>query len=161
ATEKGGSNRVALTHEDKQGRDLFVQWCKELGCDIQIDNMGNIFAIRPGQDPNLPPISCGSHLDTQPRGGKFDGVHGVLAGVEICECLNESVMHTRVHEQTGLWPNEEGARFPSSMWWSMGYAGRSDCDYASGWVAGVGARGGYALKRCGSCWTCGCVSCKM
>src|SRR5690625_5396288 len=83
ATEKGGRNRVALTPEDKQGRDLFVQWCKELGCKIQIDNMGNIFAIRPGQDNSLLPISCGSHLDTQPRGGKFDGVYGVLAGVEI------------------------------------------------------------------------------
>src|SRR5699024_6624900 len=123
ATEKGGSNRVALTHEDKQGRDLFVQWCKELGCEIQIDNMGNIFAIRPGQAPNLPPISCGSHLDTQPRGGKSDGVYSVLAGVVIFECLNENAIQTRGYLQICVWTTEEGTRIPPPMSSSEVYAG--------------------------------------
>ncbi|OBX38151.1 hydantoin utilization protein C [Halomonas elongata] len=77
-TEKGGCCRLALTDLDKQGRDLFVKWCKEAGCSISVDQMGNIFARRPGQDNSLPPVAMGSHLDTQPTGGKFDGVYGVL-----------------------------------------------------------------------------------
>src|SRR3546814_10269211 len=74
ATAKGGCARLALTDLDKQGRDLFVQWCKEAGCTVTVDRMGNIFARRPGKNNDLPPVVTGSHLDTQPTGGKFDGV---------------------------------------------------------------------------------------
>ena len=78
ATEKGGCRRLALTDLDRQGRDLFVSWCREIGCGVEIDEMGNIFARKEGRNPNLPPVQAGSHLDTQPSGGKFDGVYGVL-----------------------------------------------------------------------------------
>ncbi|MEX1108945.1 MAG: Zn-dependent hydrolase, partial [Dongiaceae bacterium] len=81
ATDKGGVCRLALTDLDKQGRDLFVRWCEEAGCSIRIDKMGNIFARRPGKDNSLPPVVTGSHLDTQPTGGKFDGCYGVMAGL--------------------------------------------------------------------------------
>lgn len=161
ATEKGGSNRVALTPEDKQGRDLFVQWCKELGCKIQIDNMGNIFAIRPGQDNSLLPISCGSHLDTQPRGGKFDGVYGVLAGVEIFECLNENDIQTRAPLQICVWTNEEGARFPPPMLSSGVYAGSYELDYAYNRVDADGIRLEDALKGIGYDGPIACGSNKM
>ena len=80
ATEKGGNKRLALSDLDKQGRDLFVRWCQEAGCAVTVDAMGNIFARRKGKRDDLPPVVCGSHLDTQPTGGKFDGVYGVLAG---------------------------------------------------------------------------------
>src|SRR5690606_39317161 len=82
-TEKGFVFRLALTVLDKQGRDLFVRWSKEAGCTIRIDKMGNIFARRAGLDDSLPPVVMGSHLDTQPTGGKFDGIYGVLAGLEV------------------------------------------------------------------------------
>ncbi|HUJ98867.1 MAG TPA: Zn-dependent hydrolase, partial [Stellaceae bacterium] len=78
ATEKGGSKRLALTDLDRDGRDLFVRWCKEAGCSVTVDRIGNIFARRPGRRDDLPPVVTGSHLDTQPTGGKFDGVYGVL-----------------------------------------------------------------------------------
>ena len=78
ATEKGGNCRLALTDLDREGRDLFVRWCEAAGCTMSVDAMGNIFARRPGRDPGLAPVMTGSHLDTQPTGGKFDGVYGVL-----------------------------------------------------------------------------------
>ena len=81
ATPKGGCRRLALSDEDKAGRDCFVAWCEAAGCTISIDQMGNIFARRPGRDNSLAPVGTGSHLDTQPHGGKFDGVYGVLAGL--------------------------------------------------------------------------------
>ena len=80
ATPRGGVCRVALTDVDLQGRDLFVRWAREAGCEVEIDQMGNIFARRPGTDNTLPPVLTGSHLDTQPTGGYLDGVYGVLAG---------------------------------------------------------------------------------
>src|SRR5688572_30545426 len=89
ATEKGGVCRIALTDLDRQGRDLFVRWCKEAGCQIRIDRVGNIFARRPGRDPSRAPVMTGSHLDTQPTGGKFDGAYGVMAGLEVVRALND------------------------------------------------------------------------
>ena len=86
ATENGGSCRLALSDEDKLGRDLFIDWCKEAGCSIEIDRMGNIFATRAGRSNQLP-VATGSHLDTQPTGGKFDGAFGVLSGVEVLRSL--------------------------------------------------------------------------
>ncbi|PVV62900.1 Zn-dependent hydrolase, partial [Pseudomonas sp. HMWF011] len=82
ATAKGGVCRLALTDLDRQARDLFVQWCEAAGCSISVDAIGNIFARRPGRNPALPPVMTGSHIDTQPTGGKFDGCYGVMAGLE-------------------------------------------------------------------------------
>ena len=89
ATEKGGVCRLALTDLDRQARDLFRQWCKAAGCSLTVDKMGNIFARRPGKDNSLPPVMTGSHIDTQPTGGKFDGNYGVLAGLEVIRTLND------------------------------------------------------------------------
>ena len=89
ATVKGGVCRLALTDLDRQARDIFVKWCEEAGCTVSIDAVGNIFARRPGRNPNLPPVMTGSHIDTQPTGGKFDGCFGVLAGVEVLRTLND------------------------------------------------------------------------
>jgi beta-ureidopropionase / N-carbamoyl-L-amino-acid hydrolase len=115
ATEKGGSRRLALSDEDREGRDLFVSWCRDAGCEITIDSMGNIFARRPGRDPARAPVATGSHLDTQPHGGRFDGVYGVLAGLEVVRALNEADTHTEAPLEIVCWSNEEGARFAPSM----------------------------------------------
>lgn len=130
ATAKGGSCRLALTDEDKQGRDVFVQWCRDAGCDLTIDSIGNIFARRRGRDPNRHPIVAGSHLDTQPHGGKFDGVYGVLAGVEVLRTLNDHAIETEAPIEVAVWTNEEGARFAPSMSGSAAFAGAIDLDYA-------------------------------
>ena len=86
-TEKGGCNRQALTDKDKQGRALFIRWCEEIGCTLRVDEMGNLFLRKAGRDNSLPPVLTGSHLDTQPTGGKFDGVYGVLAGKCFAPCM--------------------------------------------------------------------------
>ncbi|MDD9916978.1 MAG: Zn-dependent hydrolase, partial [Rhodospirillaceae bacterium] len=83
ATEKGGVNRLALTDLDRESRDLFSRWCEAAGCTVTYDAIGNMFARRPGRDESLPPVMTGSHLDSQPTGGKFDGAYGVLAGLEV------------------------------------------------------------------------------
>jgi len=115
ATPKGGCKRLALSDLDKEGRDLFVKWCKEAGCTVTIDRMGNIFARRPGRKNDEPPVVTGSHLDTQPTGGKFDGVYGVLAGLEIIRTLNDSGYETDVPIEVAVWTNEEGSRFAPAM----------------------------------------------
>jgi len=116
ATNKGGCNRQALTGLDKQARDLFVCNCRQLGCDILIDEIGNIFARRPGKNNQLPAVITGSHLDTQPTGGKFDGVYGVLAGLEILRVLTEHRIETEHPIEVIVWTNEEGSRFsPACM----------------------------------------------
>ena len=115
ATPRGGCNRQALTDEDRRGRDLFVQWCKAAGCGIKVDEMGNIFARRAGTDESLPPVIAGSHLDTQPTGGKFDGVYGVLAGLEVMRTLQDAGVETRSPLEVVVWTNEEGARFVPAM----------------------------------------------
>lgn len=89
ATEKGGVSRLALTDEDRRGRDLFVHWCEAAGCSIRVDAMGNIFARRAGRHDHLAPVITGSHGDSQPFGGKYDGIYGVLAGVEVLRSLND------------------------------------------------------------------------
>ncbi len=123
ATEKGGNCRLALTDLDKQGRDLFIQWCKDAGCSIQIDAIGNIFARREGRNPDLAPVVYGSHLDTQPTGGRFDGVLGVLAGLEVMRTLNDHAVETDAPLEAVCWTNEEGARFPPAMMGSGGFVG--------------------------------------
>ena len=130
ALPNGGCRRLALTDEDKEGRDLFVQWCKEAGCSISIDRMGNIFARRPGKNNDLPAIVTGSHLDTQPHGGKFDGVYGVLAGLEVIRTLNDCGVATEAPIEVSVWTNEEGSRFAPSMIASGVFAGKFSLDDA-------------------------------
>lgn len=126
ATTKGGCNRQALTDEDKMGRDLFVSWCREVGCSIRVDQMGNIFARLAGRDDSLAPVITGSHLDTQPTGGKFDGVYGVLAGLEVLRTLKDANVVTETPLEVVVWTNEEGARFPPAMIGSGVWAGQFD-----------------------------------
>ncbi|HIG41049.1 MAG TPA: Zn-dependent hydrolase [Gammaproteobacteria bacterium] len=114
ATEKGGCARLALTDLDKQARDLLVQWCREAKCKIEVDEMGNIFSTRPGKVKNQP-VMTGSHLDTQPTGGKFDGVYGVLSGLEVIRTLNDHQIETSHPIQLVVWTNEEGSRFQPAM----------------------------------------------
>ena len=130
ATEKGGVNRQALTDLDKQGRDLFVDWCKQAGCTIRVDRMGNIFARRAGKDDGLAPVMTGSHLDTQPTGGKFDGVYGVLAGLEVLRTLNDLNYETQRPVEVSVWTNEEGCRFAPAMIGSGAFVGKFDLDFA-------------------------------
>ena len=115
ATARGGCNRQALTTEDAAGRELFMTWCREAGCDIRIDEIGNIFARRQGRDNSLPAVITGSHLDTQPTGGKYDGVYGVLAGLEVLETLNDHNIETDHPLEVVVWTNEEGCRFNVAM----------------------------------------------
>lgn len=129
ATANGGSCRLALTDQDKAGRDLFIQWCREQGCAITLDRMGNIFAHRPGRDDTLPPIACGSHLDTQPHGGKFDGVFGVLAGLEVIQTLNDHRIETQAPLEVCVWTNEEGSRFAPPMISSGVFGGAYSLDF--------------------------------
>ncbi|MFM9974201.1 MAG: Zn-dependent hydrolase [Beijerinckiaceae bacterium] len=122
ATPKGGCNRQALTTEDAQGRALFKAWCEAAGCTVHVDPLGSMFARRAGLE-DLPPILIGSHLDTQPTGGKFDGVLGVLAGLELIRCLNEAGRQTRRPIEIVNWTNEEGCRFSPAMLASAAFAG--------------------------------------
>ncbi|MDN5429407.1 MAG: Zn-dependent hydrolase [Pseudomonadales bacterium] len=126
ATAKGGVCRLALTDLDRQARDLFVQWCEAAGCSISVDAIGNIFARRPGRNPALPPVMTGSHIDTQPTGGKFDGCFGVLAGVEVLRTLNDLQVETEAPLEVVVWTNEEGSRFPPCMMGSGVFAGKFD-----------------------------------
>jgi len=149
ATAKGGSCRLALTDEDKEGRDLFISWCKEAGCSIKIDQMGNIFARREGKNPDLPPVMTGSHLDTQPTGGKFDGVYGVLAGLEVLRALNDYEITTEHPVEVAVWTNEEGSRFAPSMVSSAVFAGVYDLEYGLSRADMDGITMGEELKRIG------------
>ena len=115
ATAKGGVCRVALTDEDKAGRDLFVEWCEAADCTVTVDQMGSIFARREGCSGNQPAVMAGSHLDSQPTGGKYDGVYGVLAALEVVETLNDHQIETDLPIDIVSWTNEEGARFAPAM----------------------------------------------
>ncbi|MBS0337186.1 MAG: Zn-dependent hydrolase [Proteobacteria bacterium] len=122
ATPKGGVRRLTLTDLDRQGRDTFVQWARAAGMTIRIDAIGNIFARRAGVDDSLPPVMTGSHLDTQPSGGKFDGAYGVMAGLEVVRRLNDLGIRTRAPIEVAAWTNEEGSRFVPTMMGSGVYA---------------------------------------
>ncbi len=130
--EQGGSCRLALTDEDREGRDLFVRWCEEIGCTVRIDDMGNIFARRAGRNDELAPIVAGSHLDTQPHGGKFDGIYGVLAALEALRTLHDNQITTEAPLEAVMWTNEEGSRFAPAMVASGVYAGLFDKEFAWG-----------------------------
>jgi len=129
ATEKGGVCRLALSDLDKVGRELFIRWCEQAGCSVSVDRMGNIFARRPGRNPKLPPVLTGSHLDTQPTGGRFDGVYGVLAGLEVIRTLNDLDYETEASIEVVCWTNEEGSRFSPPMVGSGVFAGVFDLGY--------------------------------
>ncbi len=118
-----GLRRLALSAEDRQMRDLFVEWAKTAGCTVEIDRLGNIFARRPGTDPSLPPVAIGSHLDTQICGGRYDGILGVLCGLEVVRTLNDRGLQTKRGIEVICWTNEEGARFNPPMMGSMAFAG--------------------------------------
>ena len=148
-TSKGGVCRVTLTDEDKEGRDLFITWCKEAGCSIEIDQMGNIFAKRPGKNNDLPPVMIGSHLDSQPTGGKYDGVYGVLAGLEVIETLNDQNIITEHPIEVVSWTNEEGARFAPAMISSGVFAGEFSLEYAYSREDKKGKFLGEELERIG------------
>ena len=107
ATDKGGVCRVAMSDEDKAGRELFIEWCRAAGLKITIDQIGNIFARRQGQNDTLPVVMAGSHLDSQPTGGKFDGVYGVLAALEVVESLNDRGLTTNHPVEIVSWTNVE------------------------------------------------------
>ena len=123
ATEKGGVRRLALSDLDGQARDLFIRWCKEAGCAVTVDAIGNIFARRAGEDDQLAPVITGSHIDTQPSGGKFDGNYGVMAGLEVLRTLNDHRVRTRAPLEVAVWTNEEGSRFTPVMMGSGVFVG--------------------------------------
>ena len=119
-----GLRRLALSGEDREMRDQFVAWAKDAGCSVEIDRLGNIFARRPGSDPSLPPVAIGSHLDTQICGGRYDGILGVLCGLEVVRTLNDRGLATKRGIEVICWTNEEGARFSPPMMGSMAFAGQ-------------------------------------
>ncbi|KAF1980917.1 amidase [Aulographum hederae CBS 113979] len=120
-----GMRRLTLSADDKGVRDWLVEECKSLGCSIKVDEMGNIFAIRPGLDPSRHAIAMGSHLDTQPAGGRYDGILGVIAALEVLRTLNDSNVTTTCPLALVDWTNEEGARFPGAMMSSGVWSGKS------------------------------------
>ncbi len=149
ATLAGGCNRQALTDEDRAGRELFAHWCEAAGCTIRRDRIGNLFARRAGSDQDLPPVLVGSHLDTQPSGGKYDGVYGVLAGLEVIEALNDAGVETRHPLEVAVWTNEEGCRFDTAMMGSAVWAGAMSLEAAYALADHAGATVEEELQRTG------------
>lgn len=149
ATPKGGVCRLALTDLDRQARDLFVQWCEAAGCTVSVDAVGNIFARRPGRNPKLPPVMTGSHIDTQPTGGKFDGCFGVMAGLEVLRTLNDLGIETEAPLEVVVWTNEEGSRFPPCMMGSGVFAGKFTLEDTLAKRDAAGVTVGEALNAIG------------
>jgi N-carbamoyl-L-amino-acid hydrolase len=149
ATARGGVNRQTLTDEDKIGRDLFRSWCEEAGLSVTVDQMGSMFAHRKGRDPERPPVALGSHLDSQPTGGKFDGALGVLAALEVVRTLNDHGIETEAPLEVVNWTNEEGVRFPPAMVASGVFAGVFDLDYGLSRTDHDGKTIGAELQRIG------------
>ncbi|WP_460448406.1 Zn-dependent hydrolase [Alsobacter sp. SYSU BS001988] len=149
ATPKGGCKRLTLTDLDKQGRELFRRWCEEAGCAVSVDRMGNMFARRPGVDDTLPPVMLGSHLDTQPTGGKFDGVLGVLGALEVVRTLKDLNIRTKHPIEVANWTNEEGSRYAPAMVSSGVFAGVYTEEFAYSRVDSEGKTLGDELQRIG------------
>jgi N-carbamoyl-L-amino-acid hydrolase len=145
----GGNNRQTLTDCDKQGRALFQSWCDAAGLSMGVDQMGTMFMTRPGTDPDALPVYVGSHLDTQPTGGKYDGVLGVLAGLEVVRSLNDMGIKTKHPIVVTNWTNEEGARFAPAMLASGVFAGMHTLDWAYDRKDQEGKSFGDELKRIG------------
>lgn len=149
ATARGGSCRLALSAEDQAGRELFAHWCTQAGMTLSVDPIGNLFARRPGSDPHAAPVMMGSHLDTQPEGGRFDGVYGVLAGLEVLRTLNDLGVQTRKPLELVVWTNEEGARFTPAMFGSAVFTGVMALDAALAVRDADGISVAQALQRTG------------
>ena len=149
ATAKGGVRRLALSELDGQARDLFMRWCKDAGCSVSVDGIGNIFARRPGKNDRLPPIITGSHIDTQPSGGKFDGNYGVMAGLEVVRTLNDHGVQTEAPVEVAVWTNEEGSRFTPVMMGSGVFIGAFPLESTLQRADLEGVTVGQALKSIG------------
>jgi len=149
ATEKGGVRRLALTELDREGRDLVCRWLREAGCTITVDRIGNIFARRAGRDDALPPVVSGSHIDTQPSGGKFDGNYGVMAALEVVRALNDHSVRTQAPIEVAIWTNEEGSRFAPVMMGSGMFVGAFELDYVLRQTDLDGKAVGDELRRIG------------
>jgi N-carbamoyl-L-amino-acid hydrolase len=145
----GGNNRQTVTDGDSAGRHLFKDWCEAAGCTMGLDTMGNMFATRAGTDPDALPVYVGSHLDTQPTGGKYDGVLGVLSGLEIIRTMNELDIKTKHPIVVTNWTNEEGTRYAPAMLSSGVFAGLHTQDWAYARVDADGKTFGDELKRIG------------
>lgn len=145
----GGNNRQTLTDEDAEGRALFQSWCEAAGMSMGVDTMGNMFATRPGEDPDALPVYMGSHLDTQPTGGKYDGVLGVLGGLEVVRSMNDLGIKTKHPIVVTNWTNEEGTRYAPAMLASGVFTGRHTQDWAYDRVDAEGKTFGDELKRIG------------
>ena len=145
----GGNNRQTLTDEDAEGRTLFQKWCEAAGCTMGLDQMGNMFATRPGLDPEALPVYVGSHLDTQPTGGKYDGILGVLGGLEIIKTLNDLNIKTKHPIVVTNWTNEEGTRYAPPMLASGVFGGVHTQEWAYDRVDADGKRFGDELVRIG------------
>src|SRR6056297_2692490 len=145
----GGNNRQTVTDEDAEGRALFQRWCEELGGSMGVDRMGTMFMRFEGTDPDADPVYVGSHLDTQPTGGRYDGVLGVLAGLEIVRTLKDLGVRTRRPIVVVNWTNEEGTRFAPAMLASGVFAGVLERDWAYDRVDAAGKRFGDELERIG------------
>ena len=144
-----GLRRLALTDADREMRDLFAEWCRDAGCAVTVDGMGNMFARRPGTDAALPPVLVGSHLDTQIAGGRYDGILGVLAALEIVRTLNDAGVRTRRAIEIVNWTNEEGARFQPPMLGSAVFGGVRTLDWAHARADDAGRTVGEELRRIG------------
>ena len=146
---RGGNNRQTLTDADREGRDLFKRWCEEAGMSVGVDSMGNMFARLEGAEPDLDPVMMGSHLDTQPTGGKYDGVLGVLAGLEVVRSIRDQGITPRRPIVVVNWTNEEGTRFAPAMLSSGVFAGVHTQDWAYAREDAEGKRFGDELARIG------------
>src|SRR3984957_18332690 len=147
ATSKGGLCRLTLTDLDRQVRDWFKAQCEMLGCAVTVDEVGTMFARRPGKDPNLPPIVMGSHLDTQPTGGKFDGALGILGALEAMRTLHQAGYETNAPIEIVNWTNEEGACFAPAMLASGVFAGVFSPEYSYSSTDRDGKTFGEKLQR--------------
>jgi N-carbamoyl-L-amino-acid hydrolase len=145
----GGNNRQTLTDEDGEGRHLFKRWCEAAGLEMGLDQMGTMFARREGTDPEALPVYVGSHLDTQPTGGKYDGVLGVLGGLEVIRSLNDLGIKTKHPIVVTNWTNEEGTRYAPAMLASGVFAGVHEQDWAYERVDAKGKKFGDELERIG------------
>ncbi len=149
ATEKGGVCRLALTDLDRESRELLTQWAKAENCTLSVDAMGNMYFRRAGLKSQSPPVGAGSHLDSQPTGGKFDGVYGVLAALEVVRTFNDNKVVTELPVEIVVWTNEEGARFPPAMIGSAVCAGVFDLEYGHSRADHDGNTIGEELRRIG------------
>lgn len=151
ATAGGGVHRLALSDEDRQARDLFVQWLNDLDLEVAVDEMGNIFGRRSGRNNDLPPVMAGSHIDSQPKGGRFDGILGVMGALEVLRTLHENRIQTERPIVIADWTNEEGSRFSPATMGSGVWTGKFQRDWIYGRTDVNGKSFKEELERIGYC----------